>query len=99
MPDKPDITFTSAKNASKSGITFVMSSVPDDDWKKCFNTHWAQSSLLVNSGLQHTLQGVNLSIQGTIGNPQGILDELKRIAVECNKAEDDFQAKVDNLKF
>jgi hypothetical protein len=99
MPGKSDIAFKSAEGATKNGIIFVMGSSPDTDWKSSFNTCWSQNQVLANSGLQHNIQGAKLILKGIINNPQAILDELKKIAIECNKSEDDFQAKIESLKF
>src|SRR3712207_1028069 len=92
-----DIKFTSATNASKNGITFVMSGEPSPDWKAYFNAQWNKSTVLANRNLKRGFQGNELVLTGLINNPQSILDELKKIAIECNKAEDDFEAQVKNL--
>jgi hypothetical protein len=96
----PDITINSViPTSTDEKLTFVFSAPPNADWQKEFMAGWQKNQTLANSGLNKAISNNTLILTGNCGNPQALLDELKKVIAEVNQQQSGFQQKLKDLKF
>jgi hypothetical protein len=84
--------------ANERSIAFELTEKPTTNWKEHFGTFWRASVL--SKKITHNFGNANnkLTFEGNIGEPQDLVDELKKVLDSTNQIENNFAEKIKNLK-
>jgi hypothetical protein len=85
--------------ANEEAITFELTERPNNNWIAHFEKAWSQSSLK-QQHISHNFGNATnkLSFNGAIGEPQTLVDEVKKLMDSVNQVENSFAKKIKNLK-
>jgi uncharacterized protein YcbX len=83
--------------ANERSIAFELTEKPTTNWKEHFGKFWGAS--LLSKKITHNFGNANkLTFDGNIGEPQDLVDELKKVLDSTNQVENNFADKIKNLK-
>lgn len=74
-------------------LVFIFSAPPSPAMKKNSNEAWQKNQGLANAGIKPAISGKQLTLTGKCGDPQTILDEIKKVLVVVNQDQSNFQQK------